>query len=75
MFRFACPNCKSALRTNDTSHGAIIACPGCTQRMRIPYQPGTAADVSQEPAAAQVLAACLAQFLCEIHESHSVNVQ
>lgn len=37
MIRFACPNCKSVLASQEEHSGKTVACPRCGQRMRTPH--------------------------------------
>src|SRR5580692_7541310 len=36
MIRFGCPSCKTVLQAAKTQGGAIIACPKCQQKLRVP---------------------------------------
>lgn len=48
MPRFACPSCKQTLSAPEEERGAVMTCPGCNKRIRIPG--GKPASVPPTPA-------------------------
>ena len=60
MIRFGCPTCKTVLEAAKAQRGAVIACPKCQQKLRVPTPtvplPLPAVPLAAPPAAAQLAA-------------------
>jgi hypothetical protein len=39
MMQFACPTCRAVLESPEERAGEKFPCPGCGQRLQIPYPP------------------------------------